>query len=184
MKIPRRRKTGLEDIESSMARDAMDTVTIYTDVEVNQTVKDIQDRIQKNEGVQQKLGVIDNYDEVFELEMEGWCYGITNYPGEVSSKLVHHIIKSIADIFKLALEHHVIFDIIDLSTRISRAAKYLVDEREIAFSILANFPNPLYLTETAQYAMGKIIEQVEKAYGGALVRLERKWSVERKNMGY
>jgi hypothetical protein len=180
--VPKKRNVGLENLEPAMARSAIEMLDIYPDIEVDQVLKDIFDRITKRVETQKPLEVLDRYDQVFEMEMEGWCYGITNYPGEVSSKLIHYIIREIADVFRAALEHNVIFDIIDLSTRISRAAKYLVDEREIAFSILANFPNPITLSEDAQFALGQVVDQVEKSYGGALVRLERKWANERKNM--
>jgi hypothetical protein len=124
------------------------------------------------------VDVIDNYDQIFEVEVEGWCYGITNYPGEVFPGLVHRIIQELSDSFRAAIEHNVIFDLLDISLRFSRAAKYLVDEREICFSILAQFPNPKTLSEDSQFAMAQIIDQAEQAYGGAVERLEKKWALE------
>lgn len=127
------------------------------------------------------VDVIDRYDEIFDVEVEGWCYGITNYPGEVFPGLIHRIIKELADTFRAAIEHNVIFDVLDVSLRISRAAKYLIDEREICFSILAQLPNPSTLeSEDAQFVLAQIIDQAEQAYGGAVDRLEKKWSLERK----
>jgi hypothetical protein len=61
-------------------------------------------------------------------------------------------------------------------------SKYLVDEREITFSILSQLPNPATLGEDGQFVLGQIVDQVEQAYGGALERLERKWSTERRRV--
>jgi hypothetical protein len=127
------------------------------------------------------VDVIDRYDEVFEVEIDGWCYGITNYPGEIFPGLVHRIIKELGDTFLAAVEHNVVFDILDISLRFSRAAKYLVDEREICFSILGHLPNPATLNEDGQFVVAQILDQAEQAYGGAVERLEKKWALEKKN---
>lgn len=124
--------------------------------------------------------VLDRFDEIFDVEVDGWCFGITNYPGEVFPGLIHRIIKELEETFRAAIEHNVIFDILDISLRFSRAAKYLVDEREICFSILAQLPNPASLEEDAQFVLAQIIDQAEQAYGGAVDRLEKKWSLEKK----
>lgn len=124
--------------------------------------------------------VLDRYDEVFNVEVDGWCYGVANYPGEVFPGLVHRVVQELAPTFRSAIEHNHVFDILDVSLRFSRAAKYLVDEREICFSILAQLPHPSTLTEDGQFVLAQIIDQAEQAYGGALERLEKKWLVERK----
>jgi len=127
------------------------------------------------------FSVKDKFDEVFEIEMAGWCCGIEKYPGEIFSGLIHAVIKELESSFRAAVEHNYAFNILDLSSRISKAAKYLVHEKEIAFSILARLPNPTTLSgEEAQYTLARIIDQVEQAYGGALERLQRKWSLENK----
>jgi hypothetical protein len=126
------------------------------------------------------LPVRDRYDEVFNVEVEGWCYGITTYPGEVFPALVHSVVKELGPSFRTAIDCNVVFDVLDISTKLSRAAKYLVDEREIAFSILSQLPSPHLLGEEAQFVLAQIIDQIEQAYGGALTRLERKWTLEKR----
>jgi hypothetical protein len=126
------------------------------------------------------LAVKDRYDEVFNVEVDGWCYGIANYPGEVFPALVHSVVKEMAPSFTAAIESNVIFDVLDVATRLSRAAKYLIDDREITFSILSQLPGPSSLSEDGQFVLAQIIDQVEQAYGGALERLERKWNLERR----
>lgn len=124
-------------------------------------------------------GIPDRFDEVFQVELDGWCHGITYYPGEIHSGIVHRIIQELAPSFKSAIEHGYVFDILDLALKFSRAAKYLVDEREICFSILAHLPSPMVLGEDSQFTLAQIVDQAEQAYGSALEKLEAKWQVER-----
>ena len=121
-----------------------------------------------------------SFEEIFKVEIDGWCYGIANYPGEIFPGLIHRVVKELSASFKAAVEHGVVFDILELSLKFSRAAKYLVDEREICFSILAQLPNPKALAEESQYVLAQIVDQAEQTYGGALERLERKWKTEKK----
>jgi hypothetical protein len=126
------------------------------------------------------FNVKDKFDEIFNIEMDGWCYGIQNYPGEIFPALIHAVVKELSLSFKNAIDNHYAFDIIDLSKRISQAAKFLIHEKEVAFSILAQLPNPSVLSEEGQYVLAQIIDQVEQSYGGAIERLQRKWQFEKK----
>lgn len=126
------------------------------------------------------MTVKDSFEEIFKVEIDGWCYGIANYPGEIFAGLIHRVVKELAGSFRAAIEHNVVFDILDLSLKLSRAAKYLVDEREVCFSILAQLPNPSDLGEEAQFTLAQIVDQAEQSYGGALERLEKKWRNEKK----
>lgn len=126
------------------------------------------------------LPVKDRYDEIFAIEIDGWCYGIQNYPGEVFPGLVHAVIKELAPTFRTAIAHHYVFNIIEISQKFSRSAKYLVHEKEIAFSILAQMPAPPELDEDEQFIMAQLIDQVEQSHGGAIERLQRKWTFEKK----
>ncbi len=115
------------------------------------------------------------FDEFFDIEIDGWIYGVTHYPGEIHPALVHRVVKELTATFKSAIEHNYIFDVLGISERFSRAAKYLIHEKEIAFAIISYFPSPLVFDEDAQFIMAQIIDKVEQAYGGAIERLERKW---------
>lgn len=121
------------------------------------------------------LKVKDRYDEVFQVEMEGWAYGISNYPGEIFPELVFRVMRELESSFLAAIEHYHAFNIIEVATMFSRAAKYLVHEKDITFCILSLFPPPSKFDEDGQFTMAQIIDQVEQAYGGAIERLEKKW---------
>ena len=123
-----------------------------------------------------------SYGQIFELEMQAWCHGIESYPGEVFPALVHATIKELGPSFKHALEHNYVFNILDLADKFSKASKYLVHEKELAFSILAQLPHPNSLAEEAKFTLAQVIDPVEQTYGGALERLEKKWSFDSKRV--
>ncbi len=120
------------------------------------------------------------FQEIFQVEVDGWCYGIANYPGETFPGLVHRVIRELRNSIRGAIENKVIFDVLEMSMKFSRAAKYLIDEKEICFSILAQLPKPSTLDEECQYVLAQIIDQAEQAYGGVMERLERKWLLDSK----
>lgn len=119
------------------------------------------------------------YKDLFVIEIEGWCHGIAKYSGEISSVLVFSVVKALAPAFRRAISELYVFDIIDVATKISKAAKYLVSEQDITFKILSNFPDPVTVTEDQQYIIAQILEKVEKKHGGAIGILEEKWRNER-----
>jgi len=125
------------------------------------------------------LQVRDKFDEIFSIEIDGWCYGIQNYPGEIFPGLVHAVIRELRGSLKAAVEHNLVFDLLLISKNMSKAAKYLVHEKEIAFSILAQLPHPHDLDEDGQFVLAQIVDQVEQEYGGAIERLQRKWISDR-----
>ena len=77
-----------------------------------------------------------NYENVFNAEIEGWCYGLYHYPGEITAPLVHALIREIRATFVRAVENNVVFNVTEISELFCQAAKYLIPEKEIAFSIL------------------------------------------------
>lgn len=119
----------------------------------------------------------DRYDEVFEIEIDGWCFGLTNYPGEVSAPIVHRIIRELATSFTAAIEHNVVFNVLELAAKFSEAARYLIHEQEIALAIVAQLPNPATLLEEQQCVLGLVIDQVEQAYPGALESFYKRWQI-------
>ena len=121
------------------------------------------------------MEVKDRYDEIFELEVEALCYALTNYPGEVFDTLFYLCLGDLKDSFNTAVESNVIFDILDVAARLSKAAKYLIDERDIAFEILNLLPSPEALDEDGQFILAQLVDQVEQAYGGAIDFVESKW---------
>jgi hypothetical protein len=121
------------------------------------------------------------YNEIFDIEIEALCAGISNYPGEVFEELVVRCIIELKSSLKAAIENYVIFDLLDISTRLSRAAKYLVDEQVIAFSILNLLASPDNFDEDGQFVLAQVIDQAEQAYGGVVDMLQEKWSSERRS---
>ncbi|MEY4700699.1 MAG: hypothetical protein RL326_886 [Pseudomonadota bacterium] len=121
--------------------------------------------------------VKNRYDEVFEIEIDGWCFGLTNYPGEISAPVVHRIIRELATSFQAAIDHNVVFNIIQIAGKFSEAARFLIHEQEIAMAIVAQLPNPATLLEEQQCVLGLVIDQVEQAYPGALESFYKRWQI-------
>jgi len=121
--------------------------------------------------------VKNRYDEVFEIEIDGWCFGLTNYPGEISAPVVHRIIRELATSFQAAIDHNVVLNVIQIAGKFSEAARYLIHEQEIAMAIVAQLPNPATLLEEQQCVLGLVIDQVEQAYPGALESFYKRWQI-------
>ncbi len=127
------------------------------------------------------LEVKKQYDKILELEIRSWCRGVAEFEGEIDSAIVFKVVTEIAPTYQKAIECNVIFNIIDIANKFSKAAKFLVKEKEIAFVILSNLPSPTKLDENGQFILAQVIDQVEQKYGGALARLQKKWSWEKAN---
>ena len=102
------------------------------------------------------LPVKDRYDEVFEIEIDGWMFGLANYPGEISPQVIHRIVRELCTSFHLAIEHNVVFNVLQIANRFSEAARFLVHEQEIAMAIIAQLPNPATLEEDQQVVLGLV----------------------------
>ena len=121
--------------------------------------------------------VKDRYDEVFQIELDGWCFGITNYPGEISPNIIHRIVRELAASLQAAIEHNVAFNILEISENISIATRGRVHTKEIALAMIAQLPNPAILQEEQQCVLGVIIDTVDREYTGALESFYRRWNL-------
>lgn len=119
--------------------------------------------------------VKNRYDEVFRIEIEGWCYGLANYPGEMTPAIVHRLLRELALSFESAIQHNVAFSILELGKMFSDSVEGLVSEREIAFSVLSHLPRPTELDEEQRFVLAQVIDEVERTYGGAVDRFEKRW---------
>ena len=121
--------------------------------------------------------VKDRYNEVFQIELDGWCFGITNYPGEISPNIIHRIVRELAASLQAAIEHNVAFNILEISENISIATRGRVHTKEIALAMIAQLPNPAILQEEQQCVLGVIIDTVDRQYTGALESFYRRWNL-------
>ncbi len=122
------------------------------------------------------IEVLGDYNEIFEVELEGWCFGLQHFAGQVHKAVVYRVIKELKTAIHEAVQHHFIFDIIDVSLKIAKAAKYKVEEQDIAFCILSVLPSPAGLGEIEQTVLLQIVDKVEQVYGGALEKMHKKWN--------
>lgn len=120
------------------------------------------------------------YASVFPVEVECWCYGMTNFPGQLYPKLVHRVVREMSPIFKAAIDSCYIFDLLDTAKKLSDSSGQVVTEKQAVYAILANLPMPHELDEDALNTLGQIIDQAEKFYGGVLEQMEELWKRENK----
>ena len=113
----------------------------------------------------------------FEIELDCWLYGVSNYPGEMHKGLIHSVLREMLILWQDAISSCYPFSITEVAHKFSKAAKYVIGEQEIAFCILALLPHPTQLSEEQQFTLGMIIDQVENSYGGAIERMEKRWKV-------
>ena len=123
------------------------------------------------------IPVLHRYDEVFRIEIDGWCFGISNYPGEVSPSIIHRVVRELASPFQAAIEHNVVIDILAMADKISQSAKGLVHPQEIAMSMISQLPNPAILSEDQQCVLGQIIDKVDRSFPGALDNFYGRWNL-------
>jgi hypothetical protein len=116
-----------------------------------------------------------SYADLFKLEIDSWCHSISTFPGEINDILVFAAIKELTPSFRQAIKAGIVLDVKDIAGRFAKGAKYLVDEFDIIFKILAQLPSPNQLNEDEQYILAATIERIEQVYPGTLEALEAKW---------
>ena len=115
------------------------------------------------------------FEEIFEIELDCWCYGLQRVNREIDSSVLHKVIKEFAPVLLKSIQHLYVCDLIETSRRLTSAARCKVSQKEITFYILSYLPSPSELTEEQSATLQKIVDGVEKTYGGAVQRLEKRW---------
>jgi hypothetical protein len=126
--------------------------------------------------------VREEYDEIFAIEIDCWCYGFLKFPGEISAPLVHRVLKELAPVLHSAIDHNYVFDAPETARLIGNATAHVVSEKEICFSLLAQLPLPQVLTEDAQFILAQVVDKAERVYPGAHERMEQRWRSHRKDL--
>lgn len=121
------------------------------------------------------------YSDIFQAEIECWCFGISNFPGQLYPKLVQRVIREISPTFRAAIDNGYIFDVFETAKKIYSACAGVISEKQIVYAILANLPLAFELEEESLFILGQIIDQVEREYGGVIDQMETLWKRERLN---
>ncbi|HMO02299.1 MAG TPA: hypothetical protein PKD37_06415 [Oligoflexia bacterium] len=120
----------------------------------------------------------DRYDEVFEIEVAGWCYGLEHYPSGVTKELAYAVIKELAPSFRKAIESFFAFDLISVADRFAKSSQGAINVNEAALCILSLLPNPTTLEANCVGVLGEIIESAESVIPGVGEKLQSKWNRE------
>ena len=103
-----------------------------------------------------------------EDQVESMCTALKSFRGEVDVELVRYIIGQYSHEIEHALVYAPEVDLPEISLRLSRAAKYRVHEKEIAFYILLSMPFMDSFPEVAQGRLSEIWDQAIEKYGRGL----------------
>ncbi len=120
--------------------------------------------------------------EIFSTEIDGWCYGLAQYPGEIFDGLVYRVIVEMRPVFEKAIHKEVTIDLKQVVRKFREASKFLVPEKEIAQCIIKQLPDPAAIGEGPQYAVATVLDQAERDFGVALEEVERFWARERRKL--
>lgn len=113
-----------------------------------------------------------SYDKIFPLEIESWCYGISRFPGALTPKIIHAVIREMSGTFLKAVQHQIAFNLLDVVARIQEASESIVNDRELTFYIIAQLPNPQKLNDSERATLDAIIARVQETYPDVVQRFE------------
>lgn len=111
------------------------------------------------------------------LELEAWCYGLSQVREQILPGVVHRVIRDLAPTFRRAIEEHYVFDVHMVVDMLGDSSRDAVSHKEMIFSILGQLPSPMELNGEARHTFAKLIAPIEREYGGALARLKKKWQI-------
>lgn len=121
------------------------------------------------------------YGEIFEVELRCWCMGLSRSTDHIDRSVLHQVIKEFAPVLREAIENLYECDLVETTNRLITSSRCHISEKEIVFYILSHLPAPAELPKEQADVLLRIVNQVEKAYGGAFTRLERKWKAFKSN---
>lgn len=116
--------------------------------------------------------------DIFDLEIQAWCYGLKNYPGEIYTDLVAAVLDEVAPCFKEALKSKLQISVIDIADKFVEASHYIVDHYTITKLICQKFPNPNDLADDMDelYLIANILDEIEGRYVGFHTVMENYWA--------
>ena len=118
------------------------------------------------------------YDKkTFDNEIESWCYGLRNYPGEIYTELISALFDEIAPSFHEMIKTGQPFNVLEIAEKFVEASHYIIDHYTITKLICQKFPNPNNLTDMDMlYTIAQMLDEIEKQYVGFQEVMERFWN--------
>lgn len=117
------------------------------------------------------------YDKsTFDIEIESWCYGLRNYPGEIYTELISALFDEIAPCFHEMIKANQPFNVLEVAEKFVEASHYIIDHYTITKLICQKFPNPNNINDMDMlYTIAQILDTIEKQYVGFQEVMERYW---------
>jgi hypothetical protein len=101
-------------------------------------------------------------------EIDEMCLALKSYPGEIYFDLPFYVVAGHAGMFKEAIEQGLALDVLDLSVQLTKAAKYLVHEKDVTTFIYVNLPPAASIAPTKRPFLTRIVDQIEEQYSGSI----------------
>lgn len=111
---------------------------------------------------------MNSYAEIFPIEIEGWCYGIESFPGELSALTVKRVVLQLQPSFFKALREGIAIDIVSIARQFTIAARGVVSVREVAEWLVLAMPAPQYLDEDAMYLLANALSAADASNEGLI----------------
>jgi hypothetical protein len=117
------------------------------------------------------------FAEIFELEINAWCYGLANFPGEMSIALVYSVLRELIPLFHAAVRHETVANLPLFGRMLTRVSDYKISPVEACFSTMVLYMNPFDDEGRWINTILATVTEVERVYpdAGLLTRLARKW---------
>ena len=111
-----------------------------------------------------------SYAEIFPIEIEGWCRGIENFPGELSPLTIKRIVFQLQPAFLMAFESGLQVDLVAIARQFSVAARGVVALREVLEWLVEALPGPNGLSVDSLYSIADALGQANSSLPGLLDR--------------
>lgn len=110
----------------------------------------------------------------FQARFDDLFSALADYPGEISTDLAHYAARHCAKLFEQAFRRDISPDIVEVASRLSKSAKYLVHEKDITLYIFMNLPERSDLPEAARPAFDRMSKKMESTWDN-IDDVARKW---------
>ncbi len=117
-----------------------------------------------------------DYSEMFDLEVEAWCFALRTYVGEPTPGLVDRLIGAFEGSLHKAVEAGYVFDIGQIAVQLSESTKFRVSRDDILMALAAYLPHPTLLNNESQMCLAQIVDSLEQLSPGMHNKLEVYWS--------
>ena len=114
----------------------------------------------------------DDPENIFRLDIDSWCYGLSRFSGNITPKLIHALIREMSGTFLYAIKNQYAFSVVSVAKCLHEASEGAANLKELALHIIACLPNPSILDEKQLTVFEEIIAQANRIYPDVVHKFE------------